>query len=304
MVIEDKLEIKNLSVGFRLPQGVFYAVDDVSVSVDAGKFTAIIGESGCGKSVLGQAVLHILPQGVEKSGAVFYRGEEVQGILSAFGIIPQNPSASLNPVRKIGRQMQDVLDVQGVQDADDAYKLKCLRLFGLQEAERVLAAYPHELSGGMLQRVLCAMAVSTQPAWILADEPTKGLDEQVGAVVRRNLLTIKQDLHLSMLIITHDIALAQEVCDEVLVMYAGQILEQNAQLWQQPLHPYTQSFLKALPQNGLEVLPGKPPAPGEKFTGCKFAPRCKYCKERCLRERPALYTVGAAKVRCFLYAEG
>lgn len=304
MVIQDSLEIKNLSVGFKLPQGVFYAVDDVSIRLSAGKFTAIIGESGCGKSVLGQAVLNILPQGVVKKGVVFYKGERVQSILSAFGIIPQNPSGSLNPVRKIGRQMQDILDVYAINDADNAYKLQCLHLFGLQEAERALAAYPHELSGGMLQRVLCAMAVSTKPAWILADEPTKGLDEQVGAIVRENLLTIKHDLHLSMLVITHDIALAQEVCDDVLVMYAGQILEYNTDLWRKPLHPYTQGFLQALPQNGLQVIPGKAPVPGESFSGCKFAARCPHCMKRCREQRPDMYQVGDAQVRCFLYAEG
>ena len=233
------LVLENISVGFKLPQGVFYAVDDVSLSLPGGNFTAIIGESGCGKSVLGQAILNILPSGVIKKGRVLYNGEQVEKILSAFGIIPQNPSESLNPVRKIGKQMQDILAVHNIVDSDNSYKKQCLRLFGLQEEERVLAAYPHELSGGMLQRVLCAMAVSSKPEWILADEPTKGLDEQVGAVVRKNLLTIKQDLHLSMLIITHDIALAQEVCDDVLVMYAGQVLEHNADIWHKPLHPYT-----------------------------------------------------------------
>ncbi len=156
----------------------------------------------------------------------------------------------------------------------------------------------------MLQRVLCAMAVSSKPEWILADEPTKGLDEQVGAVVRKNLLTIKQDLHLSMLIITHDIALAQEVCDDVLVMYAGQVLEHNADIWHKPLHPYTKGFLQALPKNGLQVIPGKAPVPGESFTGCKFAARCPYCTERCKEEMPAMKQVGDAEVRCFLYAEG
>lgn len=303
MVKEAGVEIKNLSVGFRLPKGIFYAVDDVSMTFEAKKFTAIIGESGCGKSVLGQAVLNILPANAIKKGQVFYEGEPVKGMQTGFGIIPQNPSASLNPVRKIGRQLQDILDVANIADRNDAYKLKCLQLFGLQEAERVLSAYPHELSGGMLQRVLCAMAVSTEPEWILADEPTKGLDEQVGAVVRKNLMTIKQDLRLSMLIITHDIALAQEVCDDVVVMYAGQALEHNAALWQRPLHPYTQGFLKALPKNGLSVIAGKAPAPGEVFAGCKFAPRCPYCSRRCREARPAMYQVGAAQVRCFLYAE-
>lgn len=120
-----------------------------------------------------------------------------------------------------------------------------------------MAAYPHELSGGMLQRVLCAMAVSSKPEWILADEPTKGLDEQVGAIVRKNLLTIKQDLHLSMLIITHDIALAQEVCDDVLVMYAGQVLEHNADIWHKPLHPYTKGFCRLYPRTAYRLFPAR-----------------------------------------------
>lgn len=303
-MVKNELEIKNLSVGFKLPQGVFFAVDNINLVLPKGRFTAIIGESGCGKSVLGQAILNILPSGVVKKGAVFYQGQQVEKVLSAFGVIPQNPSASLNPVRKIGRQMQDILDVYAISDKADSYKKHCLQLFGLQEGERVLAAYPHELSGGMLQRVLCAMAVSSKPAWILADEPTKGLDEKVSAVVRANLLTIKHDLGLSMLIITHDLALAQEVCDNVLVMYAGQILEQNSSLWQQPLHPYTKGFLQALPQNGLQVMPGKAPAPGEVLTGCKFAGRCPHCSTRCLYDQPMLYQVGDAQVRCFLYAKG
>lgn len=303
-MVKTELEVKKLSVGFRLPKGIFYAVDNMNLVLEKEKFTAIIGESGCGKSVLGQAILNILPAGVVKKGAVFYQGKQVEGILSAFDIIPQNPSASLNPVRKIGRQMQDILDVHAIRDRDNSYKKYYLQLFGLQESERVLSAYPHELSGGMLQRVLCAMAVSSKPAWILADEPTKGLDERVSAIVRENLLTIKHDLGLSMLIITHDLALAQEVCDNVLVMYAGQLLEQNSRLWQQPLHPYTQAFFKALPQNGLQVMPGKAPAPGEALAGCKFAARCSHCSTRCLYERPLLYQVGEAQVRCFLYAKG
>ena len=225
------LVLENISVGFKLPQSVFYAVDDVSLNLPGGNFTAIIGESGCGKSVLGQAILNILPSGVVKKGRVLYNGEQVENIF-------------------------------------------------------------------------CARALINEPKLILADEPTKGLDEQVGAVVRKNLLTIKQDLHLSMLIITHDIALAQEVCDDVLVMYAGQVLEHNADIWHKPLHPYTKGFLQALPKNGLQVIPGKAPVPGESFTGCKFAARCPYSTKRCKEEKPAMQQVGDAEVRCFLYAEG
>ena len=198
------LVLENISVGFKLPQGVFYAVDDVSLNLPGGNFTAIIGESGCGKSVLGQAILNILPSGVVKKGRVLYNGEQVKKILSAFGIIPQNPSESLNPVRKIGKQMQDILAVHNIVDSSNSYKKQCLRLFGLQEAERVLAAYPHELSGGMLQRVLCAMAVSSKPEWILADEPTGNLDSKNSQDVMALLTQASRRYQQTILMITHN----------------------------------------------------------------------------------------------------
>ncbi len=303
MVAGKEIILKNLSVGFPVHGQTFYAVDDVSLTLAPGRFTAIVGESGCGKSILGQALLHILPQQVLQRGQVLYDGKVVDSIMHDFGVIPQNPAASLNPTRKIGRQLQDILQAAGIADADDAYKKQLLAQFGQDDAVRVLASYPHELSGGMLQRVLCAMALSTRPAWILADEPTKGLDEAVGRIVLQNLQRIKALQTTSMLIITHDIVLARELCDDVIVMYAGQVLEKSGSLFTQALHPYTKAFLQALPQNGLQVLPGRAPAAGEALSGCKFASRCPRCSARCCRERPGLYTVaGGVQVRCFLYA--
>lgn len=304
MVAGKEITLKNLSVGFPVHGQVFYAVDDVSLTLMPGRFTAIVGESGCGKSVLGQALLHILPQQVLQRGQVLYDGQIVDSIRHDLGVIPQNPAASLNPTRKIGKQLQDILRVAGIVDADDAYKKQLLAQFGQDDAARVLASYPHELSGGMLQRVLCAMALSTRPAWILADEPTKGLDETVGRIVLQNLQRIKALQTTSMLVITHDIVLARELCDEVVVMYAGQVLEKSSRLFTQPLHPYSQAFLQALPQNGLQVLPGRAPAAGEALPGCKFAPRCQHCSARCHGERPRLYTAAeGVQVRCFLYAD-
>ncbi len=304
MVAGKEIKLQNLSVGFPMHGQVFYAVDGVSLTLAPGRFTAIVGESGCGKSVLGQALLHILPQQVLQRGEALYDGQIIDRIRREFGVIPQNPSASLNPTRKIGRQLQDILQAAGITDADDAYKKQLLAQFGQDDAARVLASYPHELSGGMLQRVLCAMALSTRPAWILADEPTKGLDESVGRIVLQNLQRIRSLQTTSMLIITHDIVLARELCDDVVVMYAGQVLEKSSRLFTQPLHPYSQAFLQALPQNGLQVLPGRAPAAGEALTGCKFAPRCQYCSTRCYRERPKLYTAAeGVQVRCFLYAD-
>lgn len=304
MVAAEALRLQNVQVSFPVGRELFRAVDDISLTLLPGLFYAIVGESGCGKSVLGQAMLHSLPASARWSGEIFYGKRLVEGLLPELAVIPQDPLGSLNPTRRLGRQLQDILDVAGIADSDAAYKRRCLELFGLSDSDRVLAAYPHELSGGMLQRLLCAMAVCSRPAWILADEPTKGLDERVAAVVRENLLHIKQALRLSMLIITHDIALARDCCDEVLVMYAGQLLERSRELWQRPLHPYTQGFLAALPENGLQPMRGKAPAPGSQLAGCCFAPRCPHCSERCLQERPALYRQpDGAEVRCFLYAD-
>lgn len=216
----------------------------------------------------------------------------------------KNPSESLNPVRKIGKQMQDVLDVHQMADSDNSYKKQCLRLFGLQEAERVLAAYPHELSGGMLQRVLCAMAVSSKPEWILADEPTKGLDEQVGAVACKNLLTIKQDLHLSMLIITHDIAFNFKRCVMMYrVMYAGQVLEHNADIGTNRCIRILKDFCRLYPRTAYRLFPARLLF-REKVCRMVVAERCPTVQRVAREEKPAMQQVGNAEVRCFLYAEG
>lgn len=307
MVKREFISVKNFSAAFPVKNSWFYAVDDVSFSLAQDRFIAIVGESGCGKSVLGQGILGILPENVRKEGCIYYKGEKLNGLLAAgagiFDLIPQNPGDSLNPTRKIARQMQDILDVVNIKDPDNAYKAKCLQFFGLEDIPRVLAAYPHELSGGMLQRVLCAMSISAKPRWILADEPTKGLDEQVTKVVLDNLRKMKSSLNLGMLIITHDLKLAGELCDEIIVMYAGQVMEINSDIFNHPLHPYTQAFLEALPVNGLKTIPGRAPAPGEEITGCRFVPRCKRCLARCLKSKPDLYiTSSGAQVRCFLYA--
>lgn len=307
MVERKHITVQNFSVAFPVGAGWLKAVDDITAEFAAGQYTAIIGESGCGKSVLGQAILGILPDSVRQSGSVLWGGEPLDYAAqrSLFGIIPQNPSDSLNPVRRICRQFQDLLDVHGIEDKRHAYKTKCLQFFGLEDTARVLQAYPYELSGGMLQRVLCAMAISTKPAWLLADEPTKGLDEQNGAVALQNLQKMKCELATSMIIITHDIKLARDVCDTVLIMYAGQVMERSGKFFSEPLHPYSQGFLQALPENGLHTIAGKAPAPGTELAGCRFAGRCPHCIERCRQERPELYKLADGRqVRCFLYAEG
>lgn len=301
MVVEKRsLSVRGLSVSFPGKKGWIKILDEVDMDFVERKFTAIVGESGCGKSVLGQAILGILPDSVRRGGNITF-GAGVKN--KRMGIIPQNPADSLNPTRRICKQMQDLLDTAGIEDKDNVRKKRYLELFHLSDTDRVLQSYPHELSGGMLQRTLCAMAASVNPDWILADEPTKGLDERTGALVIENLRRFRENLACSMIIITHDINLAKDVCDTVVVMYSGQIVEVNDNFFAAPLHPYSQGFLRALPQNGLHPMPGKAPDFGEEIQGCRFAPRCPQCSRRCLDQRPDLYGMPGGKyARCFLYA--
>lgn len=310
MGIDDSIHINRLQVQIPTSHGIVKAVDDITVMFEHNSFTAIIGESGCGKSVLGQAILGILPEYVIKHGEILYHNrnilndvKKIEGFYGKeFGIVPQHPGEALNPFRRIGKQMQDALNVVDIIDLDNAYKKECLKFFGLNDPERILKMYPHELSGGMQQRVLCAMGISSNPRWILADEPTKGLDEDVCKTVYNNLLQIKKRQRHGMIIITHDINLVKSVCDYVAVMYAGQILEFGKNIFNFPKHPYTRAFLASLPENGFQPMLGKAPMPGENLSGCRFAKRCLYCQKRCIKELPDMYNVDDTKVRCFLYA--
>ena len=233
-------------------------------------------------------VINLSPACVRKKGSVFDLPIAV-AVLGAMGIFPE-------------KAVEDILLAGEIEDKNDVYKIKCLKFFGIDEPERVLESYPHELSGGMQQRVLCAMSISCKPKWILADEPTKGMDERLCGVVYDNLLSIKQNSPSSMIIITHDLKLAAQVCDKIAVMYAGQILEINSDLLKKPKHPYSQLFLKSLPENGLNTMQGISPVLGEKIQGCKFAPRCPYCMPICKNNMPDYYIEENVRVRCFLYA--
>ena len=312
MVGEDSnIYVSGLSVAFPHKKEEIQAVAGVDMVFRKGSFTAIIGESGCGKSVFGQAILGILPDYVHKSGRIMYRSHNIlesnKDIPNFYGrefaIIPQNPGNALNPVRTIRKQMEDIVEALGVDDKGNRRKIACLSFFGITEPLRILKSYPHELSGGLHQRVLCAMSIMSEPRWILADEPTKGMDEILCQLVYANLLLLKEKTDCSMIVITHDIELAKTVCDNVAIMYAGQIMEINEGLFKHPLHPYTQLFLQSLPENGLVAMKGISPRPGTKIRGCRFASRCPRCTERCLREEPPLYRVKGVQVRCFLYTK-
>lgn len=310
MVSDDRsIYVRDLYVAFPHGEEEIQAVAGLDMVFQKNCFTAIIGESGCGKSVLGQAVLGILPDYVRKRGRIEYRGRniledngDIPGFYGReFAIIPQNPESALNPVRTIRKQMDDILHALGMEDRNDEKKKECLAFFGITEPLRILKSYPHELSGGLQQRVLCAMSIIGSPRWILADEPTKGMDEGLCRLVYQNLILLRENSDCSMIVITHDIELAKTVCDNVAIMYAGQIMEINPRLFENPQHPYSKLFLLSLPENGLVAMKGMAPPPGTAIRGCKFAARCPWCTERCLQEEPPLCETEGSRVRCVLF---
>ena len=311
-MLNSDIYIKNLQI--KIPQNNNYVniIDDISIHFASDLFIGIIGESGCGKSILGEAIIGNLPDYVKVEGSICYKNinllterTKIKNFYTdEFGVIPQNPSESLNPLRNIRKQMDDVLLVGTTNEklnTDNTYKQKLLTFFGLKNTTEILKKYIFELSGGMQQRVVCAMGILNQPQWILADEPTKGLDEKTCQVVYTNLVKIKNDKKHSMLIITHDLKLVKNICDKVAVMYAGQIVEYGDNILKHPLHPYTRSLLASLPENGFQVNTVQNKE-STGFYGCKFARYCKYCSQQCKEKIPDMYDVKNTKVRCFLYA--
>jgi len=304
--------MENAVVHFKVASGAVRAVDQVSVRFEAGKITGLIGESGCGKSVLGLSILGLLPSYACFAGDIVYDGLHIlsapQKELRALrgrkiGFIPQSSADSLNPTRRIGSQLDEALRlVEKNAQRRRMRAVELLRGFGFDDPERILRAYPFELSGGMQQRALCAIGVCCSPRWVLADEPTKGLDKDLCQQAQEMLRSLHKFGADSMLVITHDLSFAENLCDIVAIMYAGQIVEMGEQVLKNPRHPYTQAYLSALPRNGMHPMAGAPPAPGYELPGCRFASRCPYVVERCRIECPDAYTGEAGMVRCFLHA--
>ena len=308
------IELRDLVVHFPVRRGLVKAVDHVSVTFEEHQITGIIGESGCGKSVMGMAVLGLLPGYAKVCGEILYGGRNLRELSPKqmrrlrgrqLGLIPQNPGDSLNPVRRIGGQIMEAAALTGVKREEQKKQTADLLLrFGFEKnhLKRVEKAYPLELSGGMQQRALAAMGAASRPKWILADEPSKGLDVELRKQMYDTLRKMKNECVDSMLIITHDIALARNLCDSVAVMYSGQIIEKGKDILQNPKHPYTMGLMESLPENGFKPMRGIAPAPGQDFSGCKFAPRCPWAKAECWKKPPEFYSLDDRIVRCFLYA--
>lgn len=323
--MEPILEVSNLRTYFHGKDGTVPAVDGVSFSVAAGQTLGIVGESGCGKSITALSILQLMPTRtaqIEQGSSIRLQGEELltktpQQMCRLRGdeiaMIFQDPMTSLNPVMTIGRQMSEVfITHQGMKKKEAwAHAVEMLRSVGIPAPEARAKEYPHQLSGGMKQRVMIAMALSCKPAVLIADEPTTALDVTIQAQILDLMVQMKEKTNTAILLITHDMGVVAEMADYVLVMYAGHVMEYASavELFDEPLHPYTRGLLESIPRldrdvDVLHTIPGNVPNLSDMPKGCRFCTRCPNASERCRSEEPPLYTLGGRKVKCFLYAEG
>ena len=307
------IEIKNLSVCFDTDRGPVYAVRDLSTTFRAGRISGVIGESGSGKSIMGMSLLRLLPGTARVTGRCYFGEHELYSMPmkqlrklrgAAISLIPQNPNASLDPVMKIRRQITEAITAHGCGRREaEKQAVQLLERFGFENPEQILNQYSFQMSGGMNQRLVSALGLACHPGWIIADEPTKGLD----AVIRNQVYTVLRQIyaehHSSMIVITHDLALARRLCDDIRVLYHGRIIEEGTaeQVLDHPRHPYTEGLIHALPGRGMVPVP---PADPQRLyhTGCPFYPRCRRATQRCGLEQPGEYVLPeGGKVRCFLY---
>jgi len=312
------LEVADLSVEYLLEGGTVLAVDNVSFSLDPGEFVAVVGESGCGKSTLLFAVAQLLSPPAEiVNGSVMFKGTNLVGLtdesLTAIrwkdmSVVMQSAMNALNPVKSIGAQFKDAMLAHDVTSKQDiAHRsAEVLKMVGIDPVH--LGSYPHQLSGGMRQRSMIAMAMLFTPELVIMDEPTSALD----VVAQRSLMVqikeLQQEFGFAVIFVTHDMSLVSHFSDRLMVMYAGEVAEvgPTRKLFDSPAHPYTQGLMEAFPSiRGAKVpltgIPGSPPNLARRTQGCWFAPRCPKVFDRCRSERPQLYPVDGTKARCFLY---
>lgn len=295
------LKVKNLDLGFNCDDGFHQALYDVSFSLEKGKMLALVGESGCGKTISAMSILKLLPKNANIiNGEISYKNEnllskpekDLQKIRGAkISLIPQDPMTSLNPLYTIGNQLLEVIKTHQNLTGKQAYQkaLESLEAVKIPCPEIRFNSYPHEFSGGMKQRAIIAMALACNAEIIIADEPTTALDVTIQAQIMDLLKQIKNDA--AILLITHDLALVNENADEICVMYAGSIVEKAPAkiFFNTPNHPYSLALLKALPSyEKMETIDGQPPTIQQQIKGCKFHPRCKHCMEICRKKIPLL----------------
>ncbi len=313
------LEINDLSVGFADSDGTTNVVNGFSLSIDAAETVALVGESGSGKSVTCLSVMGLLPEaGRVTGGTIRFQGRDLEQLSraerrslrgSSISMIFQEPMTSLNPVFRVGSQIAEAVQVHSEGSRDDARRtaLELLDLVRIPEAKDRLRNYPHELSGGMRQRVMIAMALASSPRLLIADEPTTALDVTVQAQILDLLGELQSELGMALLFVTHDLGVVAGIADRICVMYAGQGVEYGSVLdvFSGPLMPYTAGLLKSVPSlmgadydDRLLTIPGQSPLPGSVVSGCAFGPRCEYALDSCTADSVPLKASGERHVRC------
>lgn len=314
------LDVRNLVTRFKLDDGILTAVDGVSFTVDKHQTVGIVGESGCGKSVSAFSVLQLVgAPGKVESGQIFFDGVDLLELSKSqmrkvrgnkISMIFQEPMTSLNPVFTCGHQIEEALKLHLHLGKAEAKKraIELLHAVKIPSPEQRYAEYPHQMSGGMRQRVMIAMALACNPQLLICDEPTTALDVTVQAQVLRLIANLQKETGMSVIIITHDLAVISEVADKVIVMYAGRIVEESLEkdIFTKPLHPYTEALLKSIPSSAkrgekLYMIDGMVPNLLKENKGCMFAARCEYAQPKCFEVEPELKDLGGGrKVRCYL----
>ena len=322
------IEIQHLKKYFSSNKGVLHAVDDVSFSIEKGKTMGVVGESGCGKSVTSLSLMRLLqgPQGQISGGEIRYNRDEqpvdiakvpvklmqkIRG--NEISMIFQEPMTSLNPIIKCGKQIAESLRLHRGMKKKEAMEeaIRMMKAVGIANPEVRAHEYPHQMSGGMRQRVMIAMALACQPQILIADEPTTALDVTIQAQILDLIREMNEELHSSVLFITHDLGVVSELCDTVIVMYTGHIVEQApaGELFRDPKHPYTIGLLNVIPvitkdRKPLSTIEGMVPNPTERIKGCSFWPRCPHATERCRTVSPPMKQLSEErKVRCWLFED-
>ena len=322
------LEVKNLKTHFNTDKGVVKAVDGVTFDLIEGKTLGVVGESGCGKSITAMSVMRLIDRnGGIVDGTIMYNGQDLAQIKmddmrkirgNDISIIFQEPMTSLNPVFRIGDQIVEAIKLHQDLSKEEAHDkaVSMLKLVGIPRAERVVYDYPHQLSGGMRQRAMIAMALACDPKILIADEPTTALDVTIQAQILALMNDLKVKTNTAIMLITHDLGVVAQMADDVIVMYSGKVVEsaEVKELYCNPKHPYTQGLLDSIPdvkseKKRLNSIEGVVPNPMQLPKGCYFAPRCKFAMDKCWEQEPGVYFIDKEingedhKVKCFLYED-
>ena len=319
MAKENIIEVQNLKTYFHTPEGIVKSVDGVSFSIEKGKTMALVGESGCGKTQTSLSLIRLLAPTAKVSADKIeingketkdYTKDQARGIRGKdISMIFQEPMTSLNPVYRVKRQLEEMIRLhQPELSKQDTYQraLNILTRVGIPEPQERIRVFPHQLSGGLRQRVMIAIALTSNPRLLIADEPTTALDVTIQAQIIELLKEIQKEMEMSILLITHDFGVVSQMADTVSVMYAGKIVEQGSMkdIFEDPWHPYTRLLIMSIPgikvkRGGrLETIEGAVPNPMNFPPGCRFYPRCPYAEERCMREEPVPEVIGGRMVRC------